>query len=145
MEKKSRLGKMVQDLNFPIAVMLCPTAREADGLALSSRNQRLTPRQREAATCLYQALCAAREAIRQGERAGMVLQEIMTEVIEQQPAAEIDYLQLVDPDTLQEVEWVDDLVLLAGAIQLGEVRLIDNLIVHPEHGPWSELPEEEQN
>ncbi|MBN1257437.1 MAG: pantoate--beta-alanine ligase [Planctomycetes bacterium] len=139
------IGRMVEDLNIPVEVMLCPTARDTSGLALSSRNVRLTPKQREAATCLYQALCEARRALRKGEKASMILIELMTEIIEKQPGAEIDYLQIVAPGTLQEVEWVDDLVLIAGAIRVGEVRLIDNLIVHPEHGPWSELPEEEQH
>jgi pantoate--beta-alanine ligase len=134
------IGRLVADLNLPVEVVVCPTVREEDGLALSSRNARLAAAERREALALYRALARGRALIRGGERAAMVLLEAMYEELEAHEAVEVDYLQIVDPDALQDVEWIDDVVLLAGAVRVGETRLIDNLIVHPEDGPWEEPP-----
>jgi pantoate--beta-alanine ligase len=130
------IDRMVRDLNMPVAVRVCPVVREEDGLALSSRNARLSADEREEALGLYEALCAGREIIRCGERAGMTVLERMHEVLAGREGLEIDYLEIVDPEDLEEVAFIDDMVLLAGAVRVGEVRLIDNLLVDPETGPW---------
>jgi pantoate--beta-alanine ligase len=132
------IDRMVQDLNVPTEVVLCPTVREADGLAMSSRNAYLSAADRQRALCLYRALCRGREMLRGGERARMVLLEAMYEEIQAVEGVDVDYLEIVDPQHLAEVEWIDDTVLLAGAIQIGQTRLIDNLLVDPESGPWEE-------
>ena len=132
------IDRMVRDLNMPVAVRVCPVVREEDGLALSSRNARLSADEREEALGLYEALCAGREIIRCGERAGMTVLERMHEVLAGREGLEIDYLEIVDPEDLEEVAFIDDMVLLAGAVRVGEVRLIDNLLVDPETGPWDE-------
>ena len=130
------INRMVRDLNMPIDIRVCPTVREEDGLALSSRNAYLTPAERDRALCLYRALATARDMLRGGERASMVLLEAMTERIMAAEGVQLDYLEIVDPETLEEVAWIDDAVLMAGAIEVGQVRLIDNLLVHPDEGPW---------
>lgn len=138
MQQALVLGRMVQDLNMPVELMVCPTVREADGLALSSRNTYLSAGDRREAVCLYQALCEGREMIRTGERAGMLVLESMHEELARHAEVEIDYLEVVDLTALDPVEWIESAVLLAGAVRVGGVRLIDNLLVHPEEGPWED-------
>jgi pantoate--beta-alanine ligase len=112
------IQKMVADLNFPVTIVPVPTVREPDGLAMSSRNQRLTPEQRRIAPVLYRALCVARS---KGRRAAL---ELLASV----PEVRVEYLEIVDLDKFQPVsETVGDVRILA-AIWLGEVRLIDNLV-----------------
>ena len=97
------IKRMVQDLNMPIDIIICPTQREADGLALSSRNTYLDAEHRRAAPVLYRALCAAKEAFDRGERDGDRLRSIMREIIEAEPLAKLDYVSAADATTLQEL------------------------------------------
>jgi pantoate--beta-alanine ligase len=132
------IAKMIGDLNIPVDIKVCPIKREDDGLAMSSRNARLSEEERSKAITLYTALCEARNMIHNGEKASMVIREAMTEIVENVDGVEVDYLEIVDPVSLGEAEWIDDTVLIAGAVKLGGVRLIDNLLVHPENGPWED-------
>ncbi len=129
--------RMAIDLNFPVEIVLCPTVREADGLALSSRNRFLTDAGREHATTLREALVLGRGLLREGQRDAFSLANAMQEHILKDGAVELDYLEIVSPETLEEVDAVDDLVLIAGAVTVGGVRIIDNILVSPD-GPWED-------
>lgn len=126
------LQQMVQDLNVPVEVCVCPIVREADGLALSSRNRYLEAEERRHAPILYRALTAARRRIEAGERDAAVVREAMREQIASLPDAVLDYAAVVDADTLQELDQVapSRSVLLALAVKFGGTRLIDNLLIH---------------
>ncbi|MSQ77494.1 MAG: pantoate--beta-alanine ligase [Nitrospiraceae bacterium] len=121
--------RLVEDLNLGARVIVSPTVREADGLALSSRNVFLTPGQRRAATVLFQALKAGRAAIRAGGRSGANIQQVMRKTLVAEPLASLDYLAVCDPDTLEPLAQIRDRAVLLGAIRIGEIRLIDNLLV----------------
>ena len=120
--------RMVRDLNVPVAIVPCPTVREPDGLAMSSRNVRLAPGERAAATVLWRALDAARLAAAKGERDGEALRRIAEDVIAREPRARLEYVAVVDPETLEPLTRLDarGAVCLVAA-RLGDVRLIDNL------------------
>ena len=122
------IRKMVQDLNFDIAIIGCPIVREADGLAKSSRNTYLTAQERQAALCLSRAIRKGQEIIKKGISAKTVLQE-MRDIIEAEPLAKIDYVCMTDALTMQDVEQADRDVLVAVAVFIGKTRLIDNFIV----------------
>lgn len=122
---------MVRDLNFPIAIEGCPTVREADGLALSSRNAYLTPDERAKATVLYRALQRARQMIESGTRDARQIESEMRAMIQSVPGAELDYSRVVDRDTLADVNEIGKEVLVAVAVRFGKTRLIDNVIVAP--------------
>lgn len=121
------IRRMVEDLNFGLDIVVCPIIREPDGLAMSSRNARLTSEQRSAAPVLYRALSAAAEAVMAGERNASVLHDLMTDIIAREPLSRLDYVSVADANTLQELERVDRDALLSGAIFVGDVRLIDNV------------------
>jgi pantoate--beta-alanine ligase len=123
------IRRMARDLNFPIEIVICPTVREVDGLARSSRNTYLSPDQRKAATVLYRALTAARSAYDQGERNAGSLREIMQEVIASEPLARMQYVSVADYDSLQELELVTGKTLLSMAVFMGKTRLIDNFVL----------------
>ena len=123
--------KMVEDLNIPVAIEVCPIVREADGLALSSRNLYLSTEERVRATVLYQALRRAETLIRSGVRDAARLEREMQEVIRATPGVELDYARVVDRQTLEDVQEVTGEVLVAVAARLGKTRLIDNLMVVP--------------
>jgi pantoate--beta-alanine ligase len=131
------IQRMVIDLNFPVEIVVCPIVREDDGLAMSSRNRNLPPDLRERALALREALVLGREMIQSKEYNANTLFNAMCEQILQDNDIEVDYLHIVSPETLQDVEKVDDLVLIAGAIRIGGVRLIDNILVGPD-GPWQD-------
>jgi pantoate--beta-alanine ligase len=111
------IQKMVADLNFPVTIVPVPTVREPDGLAMSSRNQRLTPEQRRVAPVIYKALCEAERSISAALRMLAV------------PEIQVEYFEAVDPKTFEPVEKMAGSVRLVTAVRLGEVRLIDNLLV----------------
>jgi pantoate--beta-alanine ligase len=119
--------RVVADLSFPIVVVVCPTVREADGLAMSSRNARLSPEQREAAGCLFLALSEAAELARSGERDAARLVAVMAREIGATPLARLDYAVVVDDDTFEELRTVDPPARAVVAARFGDVRLIDNL------------------
>lgn len=131
------IQRMVLDLNFPVEIVVCPIVREGDGLALSSRNRNIPDECRERALALREALVLGRGMICKGERDAFVLSNAMRGHILRDDGIELDYLDIVSTETLEEVERVDDLVLIAGAINIGGVRLIDNILVGPD-GPWSD-------
>lgn len=123
------IRQMTRDLNFPIEIVVCPTVREADGLAMSSRNTYLNPEERRAATVLFRALSAAEAAYRQGERDAETLRRIVRQVIESEPLARLQYVSCADLKTLQELERVESKALLSLAVFIGQTRLIDNFIL----------------
>jgi pantoate--beta-alanine ligase len=123
------IRQMVHDLNYPIEVVVCPTVREDDGLAMSSRNTYLNPDEREAATVLWRALNTAHAAFESGERRAGALRKIMYGVIDEQPLARAQYVSCAHPQTLEELQGPVERALLSMAVYIGETRLIDNLEV----------------
>lgn len=121
------LRRMVADLNFNLEMVICPTVREEDGLAMSSRNAYLSTEARNAAPVLYQALSAAAAAVAAGERDGSKLRQLMTSLIAAEPLARIDYVSVADGLTLEEIETVAGEVLLSTAVYFDKTRLIDNI------------------
>lgn len=128
-QQAALIRRLVEDLNLGSRVIVYPTVREADGLALSSRNTYLTPAQRRAAPVLVRALQAGRGAIRSGVRSGPKIRSAMRAVIGREPLATPEYLAVCDPETLDPLTRVRDRAVLLGAIRIGRVRLIDNLLV----------------
>lgn len=123
------LQKMVRDLNFSVRVKVCPTARDHDGLALSSRNSYLAPQERREAAVLYQSLQEARRKIATGERsAGRILGRIRSR-IRKETGGRIDYAACVDADSLKSLQRIEKKALIALAVRFGRTRLIDNIIV----------------
>lgn len=119
--------RMVRDLSFPVEVVDCPTVRELDGLAMSSRNAYLTPEQREAAPVIYRALRAGAAAIAAGERDPQAVRELVAGIIEAEPLAELDYVEVVDADSLATPETLQGNLRLLAAVRFGRARLIDNV------------------
>lgn len=123
------IRQMARDLNFPVQIVVCPTSREADGLALSSRNVYLDAAQRQAATVLFRALSAAQRAYAGNITQANDLRRIMTEIIQAEPLARLDYVSCADPDTLIEIDGGVTRALLSLAVFVGKTRLIDNLLL----------------
>ncbi|NJL34166.1 MAG: pantoate--beta-alanine ligase [Chloroflexaceae bacterium] len=122
--------KMVRDLNLPLEVVVCPTVREADGLAMSSRNAYLNAAERQAAPVLYRALTAAQQQYLAGERDAGTLRDTMQQVLAHEPLAQPEYVSVADLHTLQELAWVGDSgALLSMAVRVGPTRLIDNIML----------------
>lgn len=121
--------RLVADLNLGVRVVVRPTVREPDGLAVSTRNEHLSPRDRQAATVLYAALQAGRAAVRAGQRAGKRVQRHMRQRVAIEPLARVDYLAVCDPETLEPLERITNSAVLLGAIRIGRIRLIDNVLV----------------
>ena len=120
---------MVRDLNFDIEIVGCPIVREADGLAKSSRNTYLNEQERKAAVVLNQSLQAAQDLYENGERSAAVLSAAIREKLAAEPLAKPDYVEIVDWNTLEPVETIQDSVLMAIAVYIGKTRLIDNRIL----------------
>jgi len=125
------IKKMVADLNFPIEIVVCPTVREPDGLAMSSRNAYLSAPQRRQARALYQALLLARREILAGQRDPQALIRQMREHITAAGPCTIDYIEIVDPERLTPLETIRSPALVTLAVRIGPARLIDNLLVDP--------------
>ena len=123
------ISTMVRDLDMNVRIIPCDTVREADGLAMSSRNARLTRQQRSRAVCLYEALLEARKLFKTGEQDPQKYVSTMTARIREEPDALIDYISLVDPESLQQPAEVRRGALAALAVRFGDVRLIDNMIL----------------
>jgi pantoate--beta-alanine ligase len=121
--------RMVRDLSFPVEVVGCPTVREPDGLAMSSRNARLSAGQREAAGCLFLALSEAAALARAGERDAAVLVAAMAREIGATAGASLDYATVVDEATFEEVRRIERPARALVAARIGDVRLIDNLLL----------------
>jgi pantoate--beta-alanine ligase len=120
------IERMVRDLDFPVRILRGPIVREPDGLAMSSRNARLSPEARRQATCLRCALDRAEALAAGGERSPAVLVSAMREILDAAPLARTDYIQIVAEDTLEPLGTLDRPALVALAVCLGDVRLIDN-------------------
>lgn len=123
------IRRMVTDLNFPLEMVICPTGREADGLAMSSRNKYLSEAERPAATVLFRALSAAKELYESGERSAEALREKMKAVLASEPLAQMQYVSCADYDSLEELDTVQGKTLLSMAVYFGKTRLIDNFVL----------------
>jgi len=123
------IKRMARDLNFPLEIIVCPTVREADGLAMSSRNTYLNADERKAATVLYRALTAAKESFAKGERDADTLRAILSSTIAKESLAREEYVSAADPETLAESNLIRDGVLLSMAVRIGKTRLIDNFLL----------------
>jgi pantoate--beta-alanine ligase len=123
------IRRMIEDLNMPVEIRICPTVREPDGLAMSSRNQYLSAQERRDALCLFEALSSARQRFGQGERRASELVALMRERVEKAREASIDYVAVVHPDTLQPVSTIERSAVAALAVRIGSTRLIDNMIL----------------
>ncbi len=123
------IRKMVTDLNMNLEVVTCPTVREPDGLAMSSRNIYLNPEERRAAVVLYQSLNLAHKLWLQGERDASRIRQEMTALIKQQPLTNIDYVSIADAETLEELATINTPALVSLAVKFGRARLIDNVVL----------------
>ncbi len=123
------IRRMTHDLNFPIDVQVRPTVREADGLAMSSRNKYLEGEDRKAATVLFRALSAAKDAYAKGERDGEKLRSIMKDTLASEARATVQYVSCADYGTLEELDKVTGKALLSRAVLFGKTRLIDNFVL----------------
>lgn len=125
------IKQMVRDLNLDVEIVSHPTVRESDGLAMSSRNIYLSSRERESALSLYKALNLAEKLVKEGERDPEKIRKSMAEFINMHPYIIVQYIEIVDPETLEPVEVIDRPVLCAIAAFVGRARLIDNKIIVP--------------
>ena len=123
------IKRMVADLNMGIEIVVVPTIRESDGLAMSSRNIYLGPREREAATILFKALTLARQLWQGGEKDAGKMRRQMTSLIQKEPLAQIDYVSVADAETLEELNLIDRPALASLAVRIGKTRLIDNILL----------------
>ena len=125
------IKRMAKDLNFDAEVVACPTIREQDGLAMSSRNLHLSGEQRKAAPAIYRSLSAAADVVRSGAGVPREIRGLMRGILsEERLITQIDYASLYDPEALDEVDEIKGDVLLAVAVRLGDIRLIDNVLVN---------------
>lgn len=122
------IRRMAKDLNMGLEIDVLPIIREADGLAMSSRNSYLTQAERKAAIVLYRSLCLAKESIAAGERNAGSLEQLIRAAIDSERLAQIDYIAVVDAENLQELDKIEKRVLIALAVRFGKTRLIDNII-----------------
>jgi pantoate--beta-alanine ligase len=113
-------------LNMNVRVVVCPTIRESDGLAMSSRNVYLTPEQRKQATVLFKSLQLAKELYSKGERKAVGIKQEMTSLIKKEPLAVIDYISIAESETLEEIEIIQGKVLVSMVVKFGNTRLLDN-------------------
>lgn len=123
------IQRMACDLNYPVEIVICPIIREADGLAMSSRNNYLSPDQRIAATVLYHTLMAAKQGYEAGERDAHRLRSIMKAKVKQEPLARLQYASVADPQTLKELDMVGTQALFSLAVFMSKTRLIDNFLL----------------
>lgn len=123
------IRQMTRDLSYPLEIVICPIRREADGLAMSSRNTYLSPEQRQAAPVLQRGLLAAKTAFDGGERDAARLRQIVQDILAGEPLAQPQYVSCADYDTLAELERVDGKALLSLAVFVGKTRLIDNIVL----------------
>ena len=121
--------QMVCDLNMPVEIVVCPTIREKDGLAVSSRNQYLSRQQKKDAALIYKSLQKCRQMILAGEADISVIIEGIGQILSQSPAIEIEYINIVDAQSLQNVTKISGKILVAIAVKIGSTRLIDNILV----------------
>lgn len=123
------IKKMVEELNMNLDIIIVPTVREEDGLAMSSRNTYLESEERNSATVLYKALCLSRDMYEKGERDAEKIKARMTALINNEPRARIDYVSIADTRTLLELDRIEGKALVSMAVRIGKPRLIDNIIL----------------
>lgn len=123
--------QMVRDLNMEVEIRVLPTVREADGLAMSSRNKYLKPTERQEALCLYKALNEAKALVAAGESKSEKIIEKMKKIVARAPSAKIDYIVVADPENLEDIETFKGRALVALAVWIGKTRLIDNMLISP--------------
>lgn len=123
------IRRMVKDLNMDVEIVGCPIIREEDGLAKSSRNTYLNEEERKAALILSKTIYLGQELVKNGERDSAKLMEAMCENISKEPLARIDYVDVVSMDTIEKIDTLQGMVLVAVAVYIGKTRLIDNFIV----------------
>ena len=123
------IKRMVADLNMDIEIVVMPTLRESDGLAMSSRNTYLNPQERRAATVLFAALSLARQLWQEGEKDAERIRQQMTSLIGKEALAQIDYVSIADAETLEELRTIDQRALASLAVKIGKTRLIDNILL----------------
>jgi pantoate--beta-alanine ligase len=123
------IKKMVADLNMNLEVIVAPTVRESDGLAMSSRNVYLNPQERQAAAVLCKALTLAQNLWEKGDRNAERIRQEMTSLISKEPLAKIEYVSIADADTLEELSKIDRPALASLAVRIGKIRLIDNIVL----------------
>lgn len=123
------ISRMVRDLNIPVEIRTAPIVREPDGLAMSSRNTYLSPEERAQALCLSKSIRLAEELCRGGERHAATIEREMRELLRSHPMAQIDYVEIVDAESLEPVEKVEAPTLVAIAVRIGNTRLIDNTVL----------------
>jgi len=121
------IKRMVADLNMGVEIVVVPTVRESDGLAMSSRNIYLSPGERQASAILFQALTLARQLWQDGEKKTDKIRWQMTSLIQKEPLAQIDYISIADAETLEELQFIDRPALVFLAVKIGKTRLIDNI------------------
>lgn len=128
-QQAAMVRRVIEDLSLGVTLIVHPTVREQDGLAMSSRNVYLSASDRALAPILYKSLQAGAAAIKDGITLAWKIQAMMTQILRREPAAAVDYLAVCNPDTLTPLKSVSDRAVLLGAIRIGSVRLIDNLLV----------------
>jgi pantoate--beta-alanine ligase len=126
------IRRMVRDLNFPVRIVVCPIVREHDGLAMSSRNVYLSAEERKSALVLSRTLSDITHRFRDGERRAAELIEAGKRVLASEPSVRLDFLEIVDPDTLEPIETIAQPALVAIAAYVGATRLIDNVVLNAE-------------
>lgn len=129
-QQLATIRRFVRDLDFGLEIVPCPIVREADGLAKSSRNTYLSPAERKAALILSKSLALGKKAVDEGERDASKVVSIITESLQTEPLARIDYVEVVDFENIQRVETISGETLVAIAVYIGKTRLIDNFIVN---------------
>jgi pantoate--beta-alanine ligase len=128
------IRRLVQDLSMGVEIVGHPIVREADGLAMSSRNTYLTEAERAAAVCLPRALCKAERLFQRGETSAEAILQITRDELRKEPLAAVEYVKLCDAETLEEIETIDDAAVLALAVRIGKARLIDNRVLPHRQG-----------
>ena len=123
------IKRMVADLNMPLDIVVCPTVRQNDGLAVSSRNQYLTDQQKQDATLIYKSLQECRQMVETGTTEAQKIITRMRQILNRRPSIEIEYISIVDAETLRELDRVVGRVLVAVAVKIGPARLIDNILL----------------
>jgi len=121
------IRRMVRDLNFDIEIRVCPIVREPDGLAMSSRNRYLSPEERSQAPAIYRGLCRAKELFDSGERRAAALIQAVRSTLQEAPLATVDYVAVVNPESLREVRRIESEAVILVAARFGQTRLLDNI------------------
>jgi pantoate--beta-alanine ligase len=123
------IRRMVRDLNLPVEIVVCPIVRESDGLAMSSRNAYLNPQERKTALVANRSLTETKNRFDQGERNAIALIAVGKQIVAQEPAAQLDYFEIVDPVTLDPMQELTSPALVAVSVFIGNTRLIDNILL----------------